>query len=283
MVGILRQTLFKKVIKKHTPGGVKRRVRALQARVRTRLAKYHCPVCNSGVVAFQPLPEYYAENAKRYGYFFKVEEAETCNDLGYSCPSCQASDRDRLYALYLKDYLRDLKSDTVATIVDFAPSPPLSEFIRGQIARSVQRISYRTADAFKEDVDDKVDIAELPYQDGEFDFFICSHVLEHVTDDRRALRELYRILKPGGRGILMVPIILSIAEIDEDPTITDEGERWRRFGQGDHVRLYSKNGFVDRVKEAGFVIYQYGRDFFGKKSFARNGISNQSVLYVVEK
>ena len=283
MVGILKQPFFK-VIKKYIPGAVKRRARALQARVHTLRAKYRCPVCNSRVEAFQPLSEYYAENAKRYGYPFKVEEAETCNDLGYSCPSCQASDRDRLYALYLGDYLRNLKSDTVARIVDFAPSPPLSEFIRSQIARSVQDISYRTADAFAEGVDDKVDIAELrPYEDGQFDFFICSHVLEHVTDDKRALRELYRILKPGGRGILMVPIILSIAEIDEDPTITDEGERWRRFGQDDHVRLYSKNGFVERVKEAGFVIYQYGRDFFGQELFACNGISNQSVLYVVEK
>jgi SAM-dependent methyltransferase len=284
MVTVPREGSLISVIKKVTPMAVRKWARQLEAQVRIVWAKYRCPVCNSRVREFQPLGEYYAENAKRYGFPFKIEEAETCNHLGYLCPSCQASDRDRLYALYLQDYLAGVKANNAISIVDFAPSAPLSDFIRKQIARSRKNISYRTTDAFAEGVDDKVDITALKvYRDNQFDFFICSHVLEHVLDDRKALRELYRILKSGGRGILMVPIILTIDEIDEDPTVVDEGERWRRFGQNDHVRLYSKKGFVERVKEAGFVIYQYDRDFFGKELFARNGISNQSVLYVVEK
>jgi ubiquinone/menaquinone biosynthesis C-methylase UbiE len=121
------------------------------------------------------------------------------------------------------------------------------------------------------------------YQDNQFDFLICSHVLEHVEDDRKALHELHRILKPGGQGILMVPVILSIEEVDEDPAIVDEGERWKRFGQFDHVRLYSKNGFVERVREGGFLVKQYGKEFFGEELFARTGISSQSILYVVTK
>ncbi len=121
------------------------------------------------------------------------------------------------------------------------------------------------------------------YADGSIGFFICSHVLEHVADDRRALAELYRVLKPGRRGILVVPIVLTITEIDEDPTITDPAERWRRFGQDDHVRLYSKQGFLARVRDAGFVVHQLDRAFFGAETFARHGITQQSVLYVVEK
>ena len=272
------------VIKKYTPGIAKRSARALQARARTLLGKYYCPVCNSRVNAFQPLPDFYTENLEKYGWPYEVSEAETCNNLGYQCPHCQASDRDRLYALYVKDYLLGLQADAAAQIVDFAPVAPLSRFIRKQIARSGQNISYRTADAFAPNVDDTLDIMDLhPYHDAQFDFLICSHILEHVTDDRKALRELYRILKPGGKGIVMVPIILSIDEIDEDPTVVDVGERWRRFGQDDHVRLYSKNGFLERVREAGFRIHQYGRDFFGEKVFLRIGVSAQSVLYVVEK
>ena len=81
----------------------------------------------------------------------------------------------------------------------------------------------------------------------------------------------------------MVPINLAITEIDEDPTVTDEVERWRRFGQFDHVRLYSKPGFIQRVTETGFLVHQLGIDFFGKDIFHRNGISPKSVLYVVEK
>jgi len=263
---------------------VKWRAKALQAKVRSLGAKYCCPVCDYHVKAFQPLPEFYVDNLQKYGFPFEAEDAETCNHQGFLCPSCQATDRDRLYALYLQDYLMGLKSDGVIKIVDFAPSAPLSHFIRKLIALPGQDISYRTADACAEGVDDRVDVTEMRiYEDSQFDFFICSHVLEHVSDDRKALRELYRILKPGGKGILMVPIVLSLGEIDEDPTVLDEGERWRRFGQFDHVRLYSKNGFVERVREAGFLVYQYGREFFSEELLTRTGITSQSVLYVVEK
>lgn len=81
----------------------------------------------------------------------------------------------------------------------------------------------------------------------------------------------------------MVPIILELQEIDEDPSVVDEAERWRRFGQNDHVRLYSKPGFLGRVQEAGFVVHQYGKESFGEEVFTRSGIAHQSVLYVVEK
>jgi SAM-dependent methyltransferase len=271
------------VVKRHTPVILKTRIRAFKVRLQTIAARHYCPVCRSRVRAFQPLPAYYRDHLTRHGWPYADDEAETCNQLGYSCPWCQASDRDRLFALYLQDYLAGVPANPAIRIVDFAPSAPLSDFIRRKIARSANDISYRTADAFAEGVDDKVDITELPYQDGEFDFFICSHVLEHVSDDRKGIRELHRILKPGGKGILMVPIVLCVSEIDEDPTVVDEGERWRRFGQFDHVRLYSKQGFIERVKAAGFLVHQHGQEFFGAEEFIRTGISGQSVLYVVEK
>jgi len=136
----------------------------------------------------------------------------------------------------------------------------------------------------RSDVDDKVDITNMPgYSDGQFDFFICSHVLEHVTDDAKALQELHRILRPGGKGIVMVPIILSLNQTQEDPTVEDEAERWRRFGQNDHVRLYSKNDFIKRIEQAGFRTHQLGEEYFGEELFRRSGITRQSVLYVAEK
>jgi len=284
MVARFRGDSLTKLLRKCTPLVFKRGYRMLQARVQTLSAKYHCPVCSSRVNTFERLPEFYFENQQKYGFPFKADEAETCNHLGYLCPFCKASDRDRLYALYLRNYLKRLNASGAIKIIDFAPSVPLSNFIRQQVARSEQRFSYRTADYSRADVDDKVDIIDLrAYAENQFDFFICSHVLEHVTDDRKALRELYRILQPGGRGILMVPIILSLNQIDEDATVTNEGERWRRFGQDDHVRIYSKNGFIERVEESGFIVHQYGQDFFGKDLFIRTGITSQSVLYVVEK
>jgi SAM-dependent methyltransferase len=276
--------------KKYIPLGLKVRARAVQAqaaawgaRLSALSSKYKCSVCGRRVKAFEPLPEFYTENIRKYGYPYK--EPETCNLEQYLCPVCGASDRDRLYALYLKRYFSSVGGvGGRMRVVDFAPFAPLTRRIRKLIARSGSDVAYRTADLYAENVDDKIDITDIKaYGENEVDFFICSHVLEHVPDDRRALRELYRILKPGGGGILMVPIALDLDETDEDPSVTDEAERWRRFGQDDHVRQYSKGSFLERVREAGFSVHQYGRDFFGARSFAENGISDRSVLYVVEK
>ena len=271
-------------IKKYIPLALKKRARALQHQAKLIGSRQYCPVCESRVISFLPLPEFFTENQLKYGFPFSTNESETCNEAAYLCPSCAASDRDRLYALFLADYVANLESAAPINIVDFGPSEPLSAFIRRLIKSTGKDIRYRTADLLTESVDDRVDISDLQaYESEQFDFFICSHVLEHVPDDAKALSELHRILKRGGQGILMVPIILSIDEIDEDTETTDEGERWRRFGQFDHVRLYSKRGFLERVHKAGFKVRQLGQEHFSGELFKRTGISSQSVLYIVEK
>jgi len=243
-----------------------------------------CPLCGNRVRSFLPLSNYYFDNLKKHGWKYSFEEIETLNVKNYSCPFCGASDRDRPYALYIQEYFGKAKLHRDFRIIHFAPSEALSFFIKKRIIGKDNNIKYRTADLFTEGAEDKVDIMNKDiYRDNYFDFFICSHILEHVRDDRKALRELYRILKLERQGILMVPIGLSIDEIDEDPSITEEAERWRRFGQYDHIRLYSKNGFLERAKEAGFVVDQLGQEYFCKDIFANHGITCQSVLYIVKK
>jgi SAM-dependent methyltransferase len=146
------------------------------------------------------------------------------------------------------------------------------------------QLDYRTADLFMEGVDMVADVTNMPEIGSDTcDILICSHVLEHVPDDRQALAELYRVLKPGGWAIVMVPIILAAKEIDEDPHVTDVAERWRRFGQFDHVRLYSKRGFISRVEGAGFALEQLGVGYFGRAVLEECGIASRSVLYIAEK
>lgn len=97
-----------------------------------------------------------------------------------------------------------------------------------------------------------LDVTSLPYPADHFDLVICSHVLEHVPDDRRAMRELCRVLKPGGVAILLVPMS-DRPVTDEDPAVIDPDERQRRFGQRDHVRLYGRD-YIERLREAGFTV-----------------------------
>jgi SAM-dependent methyltransferase len=263
---------------------IRRLITATRLQCENLVGRYQCAVCENRVFRFDPLPL----DAVTHNFKYSSDQAEMCNAANYSCPRCGAADRERLYAVYLQEYFSAIsvkcgRSDSIK-FVDFAPSVPLSSFIKRLVASSPCVFSYRTADLFSPGVDDRVDIMDMKvYQDESVDFFLCSHVLEHVPDDKRALSELYRILKPGGQGILVVPIVLAAIEIDEDPSLTDAAERWRRFGQDDHVRLYSKEGFLKRVAEAGFTARQLGFEHFGKKTFALHGITERSILYVVEK
>ena len=152
---------------------------------------YLCSVCNRKVCYFTPLSDFYRENQAKHGYIYTLDDAETLNYKAYTCPHCWASDRDRLFALFIAK--RVLKTQPLK-LLEIAPSQPLSAMLR-----AYGKVSLRTADLMMDGVDDHIDITDMhSYSDGCFDAVICSHVLEHVADDRKALNELRRILKPGG-------------------------------------------------------------------------------------
>jgi SAM-dependent methyltransferase len=185
----------------------------------------------------------------------------------------------RLYAIYLRAMLLSWPVNNPLFLLDIAPTPPLTRFLK-----SFPFVRYRSADLYSALADDQVDVMDMRiYGDQSFDFVIFSHVLEHVSDDRQALREIFRVLKKGAKAIIMVPINLSRDAIDEDPTVTDEHVRWQRFGQGDHIRVYSKKGFMQRLKEAGFAVNQLDQATFGTDVFKKYGIHPRSVLYVAER
>lgn len=238
--------------------------------------RYFCPVCNSHLKFLRPLPEEYRDQAARYGYIhFGKGEMTALNT--YSCPQCGASDRERLYAHWIKRQL-GIDIHITSRIIHFAPEHALSQWMRLMGFQD-----YRTADLAMPGVDHRVDITKLPFPNHHVDFFICSHVLEHVASDDDAVSELFRILRPEGVGILMAPIVVGLEHTIEDPTIVDEKERWRLFGQGDHVRLYSHDGFVSKLKGHGFVVYELGIGDFGEDNFNAMGLKCSSVLYIVRK
>jgi SAM-dependent methyltransferase len=98
-----------------------------------------------------------------------------------------------------------------------------------------------------------LDLCHLPFLGDSFDAVLCSHVLEHVEDDRRAMRELLRTLRPDGWAILQVPLATTLERTLEDSKVVDPQERRLRFGQSDHVRLYGQDYF-DRLRGEGFIV-----------------------------
>lgn len=241
--------------------------------------KYKCNVCNRKIYKFEKLDDFFFQNLEKYGYIHPLFAAETINLLQYSCPFCGSSDRDRLYALFLADYFKKNDNPTDYKFLDIAPAKCFSKWIK-----KFDWINYRTVDLFMQNVDDKADITDMKiYADNSFDFVLCSHVLEHIEDDKKALSEIYRILKKGASAIIMAPILLTLENDFENPEYKTESERWKYFGQDDHVRMYSKSGFISKLEDSGFKVEQITIKNFSEEIFEKNGISKRSVLYVVNK
>ena len=250
---------------------------ALAVRRSSRRARYRCAICG-GHEGYRPIGAEHLAILAEYGHPYSADDYETMSWRTYSCRTCESTDRDRLYALYVKRFLAERRGRRVR-VLDLAPGAALSPFIRNQ-----PDVDYRSADLYAEGADDVVDVQDMGvYGDESFDFFICSHVLEHVDDDAQAIRELPRVLASDGRGILMVPIIDIPGTMDEDPSVTDVDERWRRFGQFDHVRTYEKTVYLDRLAAGGFDGGTITWREFGRRTFSRNGIHRRSVLYVISK
>jgi len=238
-----------------------------------------CPVCGTKLRAFKPIWKSFHRNIEQHGYIYPLSSIETFNISAYSCPACDASDRERLYVLYLDRAFRALDPKRRYRMIEFAPSMALHKKLK-----SYPFIEYRSADLFRKTVDDRVDISDMkPYADGSVDIFLCSHILEHVPDDRRAMAELFRVLKPGGFGIVMVPLVRGVDDTQESPDVNTDALRWKYYGSGDHLRQYGKRDFVQRLTAAGFKVDQLGMDYFGVEAFRRAGIAADSVLYVVRK
>jgi len=174
-----------------------------------------------------------------YGYGGRIRE----NALS---PGTNSLERHRLLYLYLQRYTEFFTAPL--TVLHIAPEQCFHQRFKTQ-----PNLQVLTADIESPLADMHFDLHQIPLEDNRFDVIFCNHVLEHVTDDAQCLRELYRVMKPGGWGIFQVPWVPGIAVTDEDPSITDPAERERRFLQYDHVRLYGED-YPQRLTAAGFTV-----------------------------
>ena len=165
-------------------------------------------------------------------------------------PSTLSLERHRLMWLYLQNETDFFKADVSVNkkVLHMAPEQCFLDRFK-----KLNHIDLITADLYSPIVDVKADICDLPFEENSFDIIFCNHVLEHINDDKKAIQELYRVLKPGGFGIFQIPMDYSREKTYEDLTITAPEERAKHFGQYDHVRIYGLDYF-DRLRAVGFKV-----------------------------
>lgn len=219
---------------------------------------HYCPICESYSSGFAP---------RR-------------NRRNVECTNCGSRPRHRRDWLYIRQHT-NLLDGTPKNLLHVAPEEGLEKRFQ-----QAPNIDYLSADLDPERAMVAMDITDIQYPDDTFDVIYCSHVLEHVPDDRRAMRELYRVLKPGGWAIINAPI--SRKTTLEDPSITSPEQRARVFGQWNHVRRYGED-YTDRLRESGFeVSAERFVDGFSDEDVERLGLhasprTPDSYVYVSRK
>ena len=216
----------------------------------------YCPVCRGRIRRFKPS-----------GFILRQEAR---------CAVCNSLERHRLAWIFFQDYT-DLFNNLPKRMLHIAPEEEFSRLLK-----NVPGLQYVSADLADPRAMVKVDITSLSFPDGVFDVVYCSHVLEHVRDDRKAMRELQRVMKPSGWGVVLVPIT-SGETLENDPSVTSDEDRTRIYGQPDHVRLYGRD-FSTRLQEEGFSVREVRcRNILSPEVSERCGLADDELYFVTKE
>jgi len=146
-----------------------------------------------------------------------------------------------------------------------------------------KNLDYLTGDLVSPLADMHFDLHQIPLGDNLFDVVFCNHVLEHVDDALQCMKELYRVMKPGGWGIMQVPQDFSRELTYEDPSIVTPEDREKHFWQKDHVRLFGRD-YPDWLRKAGFTVTEFNKESkYPADMLKRFRIGDNEILYIVSK
>jgi SAM-dependent methyltransferase len=221
---------------------------ARHRKIKREFARYKgsgftCNICGARYEKFAP-DHPFQENADALQHYAVV--------AGYGenifCPDCMSTSRQRLVIAMLGK----MKLDGLSAL-HFSPEKIVFDFLKSKatvITADLTPGFYRRAD--KKVL--QADATQLSYPDQSFNLVIANHILEHIPDDRKAMREINRVLKKGGQAILQVPFSTLLPTTLEEPLINNPKEQSRLFGQKDHVRIYQLNDYLKRLEDSGFLV-----------------------------
>ena len=237
--------------------------------LRYRGSDFTCPLCDGHFTRLLPT-----------GYDFPVFREKRVIGAGLRenaiCPRCYSEDRERLVYLFLQQK-RPHMFCAETRLLHVAPEPSLSEKLR-----ACASIEYVSADLDSPMADVQMNITSIEEPDEAYGAVLCNHVLEHIPDDRKAMAELYRVLKKDGFAVLQVPISPA-AETYEDFSIKDPRAREAHFGQCDHVRIYGQD-YRERLESVGFAVSTYAAgDFLDRDSVRKYALNPAERVFCCAK
>lgn len=243
------------------------------------LGRRKCYICGRTFFSYLPVygDSWYQEQIKNQGINFNFCD-HTYNKWEYRCPYCDSIDRTRFIMAYLH---KELRNKSNLKVLYFAPTPSGIYYLKTKM----HNFSVDTNDLYlnNRNINFHYDIQNMQgIDDSTYDIIICSHVLEHVADDRLALKELYRVVKEGGRVLILVPLDLKKAWFDEKNGLS-ESENWKRFGQTDHVRRYTNNELIKRVEAVGFRCSMVTRSDLSIEIVRQNAFHKNIRIYLAKK
>ncbi len=204
---------------------------------------FTCNVCWEQYEKF--VPSYPSEENKRAIVYNKMVAGYGDNIY---CPFCMSTARERLVILKLSEF--DLKGKN---ILHLSPEKNIYTFIKDKAVVTTADLLpgfYKTIDGLVQ----KQDATHFSFADESFDWVVGNHILEHIPNDKKAMQEIFRVLKPGGRAILQVPYTELLDETFEIPTINDAAKQSYLFGQKDHLRIYLLSDYANRLRQAEFKV-----------------------------
>lgn len=246
--------------------------------------KYYCPLCRRYARAFTPITVYPGQPT-----IDKYQIIAMGKNPHYRCPWCNSSDKERLVWAYLQFKTDFLTTTRPLSVLHVAPEKNTKNYFKGRPS-----VTYIAGDKFEgaEKYTSEhyggaqyLDITNMgEFKNETFDLIICNHVLEHVLDDKRGMREIYRVLKKGGVAVLQVPISKLITQNIEDPRAHTPEKRTIAFGQDDHVRIYAEEEYLERLRESSFLVLVYPvQEILLEKNIELWGVNERESVYVATK
>ena len=193
------------------------------------------------------------------------------------CPYDLTLERHRLMWLYLKNESNFFTAKKL-NVLHIAPEQCFIHQFKAQ-----KNLDYLTGDLESPIADLHFDVHHIPLEDNRFDVVFCNHVMEHVEDPIQCMKEIFRVMKPGGWAIMQVPQDMSRELTYEDPSITSPAEREKHFWQKDHVRLFGRD-YPQWLERAGFTVETYDvKEKLGMDKIERYRLVPHELLYIAKK